>query len=69
MSNQNMKINNIFLGKNPITSIIGYVLAGLTSFQMYFKPGIQWYEWGVPVIIAILGRVSTDFNNIKNNNG
>ena len=64
-----MKINNIFLLKYPIKSIIGYVLAGLTSFQMYFKPGIKWYEWGVPVIIAILGRVSTDFNNTKNNNG
>ena len=60
---------NFILGKNPITSIIGYVLAGLTSFQMYFKPGIKWYEWVVPVIIAILGRVSTDFNNTKNNNG
>ena len=44
-------------------------MAGLTSFQMYFKPEIEWYEWVVPVIIAILGRVSTDFNNTKNNNG
>ena len=64
-----MKFKNIFLGNYPITSIIGYLIAGLTSFQMYFKPGVELYEWVVPVTIAILGRISTDFANINDKNG
>jgi hypothetical protein len=64
-----MKFKNIFLGKYPISSLIGYLIAGLTSFQMYFKPGVEPYEWVIPVTIAILGRMSTDFANINNKNG
>lgn len=64
-----MKFKNILLGKYPISSLIGYLIAGLTSFQMYFKPGVEPYEWVIPVTIAILGRMSTDFANINNKNG
>ena len=52
------------LGNSPLTSIAGYIVAGLTVAQtMLNDPGHPSYlQIGIAVAIAILGRVSEDSN-------
>lgn len=50
-------MKNVFLGSSPATTIAGFVLAGLYAFQASFKPEMKWYDWAVPVAIAIFGRM------------
>lgn len=52
------------LGANPITSIIGYLLAGLTTADALLKSGdTNYLQIGIAVGLAILGRVSADSIN------
>ena len=54
------------LGNNPRTTIAGAVLAGLFVLQTELKHGIShWYDVAIPVVIAILGRLSADSQNTK----
>jgi hypothetical protein len=54
----------IILGDNPLTSIAGYLVAGLLVAQNYLDKGeTSWLKIGIAVGIAILGRVSADSAN------
>lgn len=58
-------MKNIF-GSNPITSIAGYLLAGLYAAQELLKSGEHnYWNIGIAVGIAVLGRVAGDSNNTK----
>ena len=59
-------LKEIFVGKNPLTTITGALLAGLLALQTASSTNpIHWYDWALPVCIAILGRVAGDTNNTK----
>lgn len=48
-------------GSNPITSVIGYVIAGLTVAQDLMQSGeTSAWKIGLAVALAVLGRVSAD---------
>lgn len=52
------------LGENPLTSIVGYLLAGLTTADALLKSGdTNYIQIGIAVALAILGRVSADSLN------
>lgn len=54
------------LGANPITSICGYLLAGLTTADALLKSGGKSYlQIGVAVFLAVLGRVAADTNTVE----
>lgn len=53
-------MKNLILGKYPVSTIIGYLLAGLMAFQQFYNPAVKWYEWIIPFLIAVLGRVVSD---------
>lgn len=54
----------ILLGGNPLTSIAGYLVAGLVVAQNYLDKGeTNWWKIGIAVGIAILGRLSADGAN------
>ena len=49
------------LGQGKWTSIIGYILAGLTIYQGYAQAGeTDWKTIIVGVLIGVLGRVAAD---------
>jgi hypothetical protein len=51
------------LGTSPITTIVGFLLAGLTAAQTLLSQGnTNWYQIGVAALMAILGRVAADAN-------
>jgi hypothetical protein len=59
-------LKKIFLGSNPLTSIAGYILAGLYAAKIALAANPKhWYEVAFPVGIAILGRVAGDTQNTK----
>lgn len=54
------------LGNHPMTSIVGYLLAGLTVADAALKSGnTNYVQIAVGVLLAILGRVSADSNNVS----
>lgn len=54
------------LGSNPLTSIAGYIVAGLLVAQQLLTAGeTSWLKIGIAVGIAVLGRVSGDTTNTK----
>jgi hypothetical protein len=51
------------LGNSPITTIAGFILAGLLVAQQMLQEGVtDWWRIALAVGIAILGRVSADDN-------
>jgi hypothetical protein len=61
-------MKQIFLGKNPLTTIAGYLLAGLVAAKQLLSEGTtEWYNIALAVGIAILGRVAADTTNSTNN--
>jgi hypothetical protein len=61
-----MMLKQIFVGKNPLTTITGALLAGALALQAALSTNpTHWYDWALPVGIAILGRVAGDSNNTK----
>jgi hypothetical protein len=49
------------LGNSPITTIAGFILAGLLVAQQMLQEGVtDWWRIALAVGIAILGRVSAD---------
>jgi hypothetical protein len=55
------------LGSSPLSTITGYLLAGLYAYQLANQAGtVSWQQWAIPVAIAILGRVSGDASKTKN---
>lgn len=60
-------MKSLFLGSSPLTSIAGYLLAGLTTADALLKGGeTDWRKIGIAVSIAILGRVCADANQVTN---
>jgi hypothetical protein len=54
------------LGNHPLTSIVGYALAGLTTADALFKSGnTNYLQIGMAVLLAVLGRVAADSNNVN----
>lgn len=54
------------LGNSPITSIIGYLTAGLLAAQEVITTGeTNWGKIVLAVCIAVLGRVSADARNLN----
>jgi hypothetical protein len=52
------------LGSNPLTSIAGYLVAGLMVVQTALAAGnTNWLQIATAAAIAILGRVSGDSEN------
>lgn len=50
-------MKQVILGNSPWTTIAGFALAGLYAFQASFKPEMKWYDWAIPVAIAVFGRM------------
>lgn len=58
-------LNTIF-GKFPVTSVVGYLLAGLTAADELLKSGeTNYFKIGISVLLAVLGRVAADSNKVK----
>lgn len=56
----------LLFGSNPLTTIAGYILAGLYAAQTVMTTGFtHWYDIAIPVAIAILGRVAGDTTTQK----
>lgn len=59
-------MKNFFIGKNPITSITGYLLAGLTiANDLYMNSERDLWKYVFAVGIAVLGRVSADSESVN----
>lgn len=57
-------MKKLILGSSPVSSILGYVLAGLLAYQEYLanpNHSDNW-AWVIPVLIAVLGRIVGDSN-------
>lgn len=57
-------MKKLILGSSPVSSILGYVLAGLLAYQEYVaNPNhASGWAWVIPVLIAVLGRIVGDSN-------
>lgn len=56
-------MKKIILGNSGITSIVGYLLAGLMAFDEATKSGeTDWKKIVIAVGIAVLGRAAADAN-------
>lgn len=54
------------LGSSPFTSIIGFLIAGLTAAQTLLQSGTtNYFQIGIAALVAILGRVAADSNQSK----
>ena len=54
------------LGGNPLTSVAGFIVAGLLVAQELLSAGeTSWLKIGIAVSIAVLGRVAGDTTNTK----
>lgn len=52
------------LGSNPLTTIAGFIVAGLMAAQTLMAAGeTNWLNIAIATAIAILGRVSGDSQN------
>ncbi|MBV7529050.1 hypothetical protein [Chitinophaga sp. sic0106] len=59
-------MKKVLLGNSSITSVIGYLVAGLVVLDDMLKAGeTSWLRIAVAVAIAILGRVSADSGKVK----
>jgi hypothetical protein len=54
-------MKSFFFGKSPVTSIIGYIIAGLTVMNDLMTAGeTNGWKIGLAVAMAVLGRVAAD---------
>ncbi|MEZ2446134.1 hypothetical protein AB6805_30675 [Chitinophaga sp. RCC_12] len=61
-----MKLIETIFGKSSLTSIAGYIVAGLLVVQEMQKAGeTNWISIAIAAAIAVLGRVSGDANKAK----
>ncbi|MFX1704606.1 hypothetical protein PV783_11665 [Chitinophaga sp. CC14] len=61
-----MKFIQTIFGKSSLTSIAGYIVAGLLVVQEMQKAGeTNWISIAIAAAIAVLGRVAGDANKVK----
>lgn len=54
---------NLLIGRNPLTTIAGYVVAVLTAIHESAASGAHgWQSFLLPVAIALFGRLAADGN-------
>jgi hypothetical protein len=59
-------MKKFFLGKNPVSSIVGYLLLTLQTIDVLTTAGeTNWKRLAFGVALAILGRASADSKNTK----
>lgn len=59
-------MKKIFLGSNPVTSILGYLILGLTTAHELLKDGeTNGWTIAIAVAFALLGRASSDSGKDK----
>lgn len=60
------QIASTIFGKFPVTSIVGYLLAGLTAADELLKAGeTNYLKIATAALLAILGRYSADSTKAK----
>ena len=53
-------------GNSPITSILGYLIAGLVVIEQSLAAGeTNWVSIGVAVLTALLGRKAADAEKVE----
>ena len=56
-------MKKFFIGRSPITTIAGFILAALLSLNQAGAEGAQnWQDYIVPAAIAVFGRMAGDNN-------
>ena len=64
------KILSTIFGKFPVTSIVGYLLAGLTALDEILKSGeTNYFKIASAVLLAVFGRYAADSNKVKPKGG
>jgi VanZ family protein len=54
------------LGNSPITSILGYLIAGLVVVEQSLQAGeTSWFAIAVAVLTALLGRKAADAEKVE----
>lgn len=57
-------MKKLFIGRSPLTTITGYLLAALMSIHQAGMAGAHnWQDFLLPASIALLGRLSSDDSN------
>lgn len=57
----------LIFGNSPITSIIGYLIAGLVVVEQALQAGeTNWVTISVAVLTALLGRKAADAEKVEN---
>ena len=63
-------MKKIFLGSSPLSSVAGYVMAGLVVVNEMFTHGeTNWRKIGIGAVMAILGRIVADSKDTKDKGG
>jgi hypothetical protein len=56
----------LIFGNSPITSILGYLIAGLVVIEQSLVAGeTNWVSIGVAVLTALLGRKAADAEKVE----
>ena len=56
----------LIFGNSPITSILGYLIAGLVVIEQSLIAGeTNWVSIGVAVLTALLGRKAADAEKVE----
>ncbi len=54
-------MTNVLIGRSPLTTIAGYILAILTGIHQAGTPGAHnWQDFLLPAAIALFGRLAAD---------
>lgn len=57
----------LIFGNSPITSILGYLIAGLVVVEQALQAGeTNWVSISVAVLTALLGRKAADAEKVEN---
>lgn len=57
-------MKKLLIGRSPLTTIAGYLLAALMSISQVSATGVHnWKDILLPASIALLGRLSSDDSN------
>ena len=57
----------LIFGNSPITSILGYLIAGLVVIEQSLQAGeTNWFTIAVAVLTALLGRKAADAEKVEN---
>lgn len=57
----------LIFGNSPITSILGYLIAGLVVVEQALSAGeTNWVSISVAVLTALLGRKAEDTKKVEN---